>query len=467
MTKADTKIDERVVKYLANVTASADDFLSNVDHIAKKQKQALARSIELGFPSKHLEDWKYYDFNQLLDSKFSFYKQAEKLNEAEIRSYKELVSHHVYPETVNSLLVTINGSFSPELSSLSDFGDDCFNIVNFNDKESLIANPRANELVKNHFASEIDSENNFFKLMNTIFLQRGFLLDIKKNCCSTKTLQILHISSQNTFNQMSSLIVAGKSSELEIMVDYIGAEAASYFTNATINIVLEENAKLKLDKIQNESTEAIQMYNLNAKLNRDSRFEFNSYTFGASSSRDDLNIDIDGSGAEAIANGLYVVTDKRKSHNKISINHNVANANSDQLFKGLLYDDARAEFNGIVVVKEDAQNTNAEQLNKNLLLSDNAHVDSRPQLDIYADDVKCSHGSTIGQLEEEQLFYLQSRGLNREEATTTLTYSFCGELINNIKLESARDMLTKLALRNLSKGLISLTDESAKKQCLN
>ena len=240
------------------------------------------------------------------------------------------------------------------------------------------------------------------------------------------------------------------------MIDYVGLDDTKYFTNAVIEIILEENAKLKSDKTQNESKSAIQMYNLRAKLERSSKFELNLFSFGAQSSRNDIRVDINGEGADAIVNGLYVTGEKRKSHNLIVINHNVPNCTSNQLFKGLLYDEARAEFNGTVNVKEEAQQTYAEQLNRNLLLSDKATIDTRPQLNIFADDVKCSHGATIGQLEEDELFYLESRGIAKDEATTLLTYSFCEELIQKVKLESARKLLSRLAVRNLNKGIVSL-----------
>ena len=182
---------------------------------------------------------------------------------------------------------------------------------------------------------------------------------------------------------------------------------------------------------------------------RDSDFEFNSFSFGALSSRDDINIDLREEAASAQVNGLYVVNQDRKSHHKVCINHLAAHTESQQLFKGLLQDQARAEFNGLIDVARDAQKINAEQLNNNLLLSKHAHIDSRPQLNILADDVKCAHGSTVGMLDPEELFYLQSRGLTEAEAKAILTYSFCQEIINKIDIESGRNYASNLAFSSL------------------
>ena len=295
----------------------------------------------------------------------------------------------------------------------------------------------------------------------------GFLLDIKEGHKEARPLQILHISNKNHFNQIRSLIHVGKNAEQDIIVNYVGFEDSRYFTNAVIECYLDNGARLKLDKIQNDSKNATRLYNFYASLNRDSNFEFNSFSFGAKSSRDDIEVDIEASGAHASVNGLYVLNGSRKSHHKVTINHKVSHSTSEQLFKGLLLDESKAEFNGLIEVFRDAQKTDATQLNKNILLSPNAHIDSRPQLNILADDVKCAHGSTIGKLDQEELFYLMSRGLSKEEAQIILTYSFCQELIDKIKLSSVKNYAANLAFSSmkakdsgLSKTLELLADNS-------
>lgn len=467
MTTATLSKNNTQEQYLEEIVKSSKQVSSPIASIQEKQAQALARIKELGFPNKKSESWKYYNPEQILEANFALNLGNQGISEENKARYQELISQHVYTETTNSLLVTIDGAFSPKLSNLSAFNQKDLKILNFNDPEQMAAEPESQAIVEKHFAKNIKDENNFFKAINTALMSKGFLLDVKDNFHSENTLHVLHISHSNSFNQTRSLINIGKNAELKIIVNYIGLDDAQYFTNAAIEVFLADNAKLKLNKIQNESRSAIQMYNLYAELNRDSNFEFNAFSFGSSVSKDEIIVDVNQSGAHASINGLYVLQKQRRSHNEVVMNHNVSNTTSGQVFKGLLYDQSRSEFYGVVNIAKDAQQVDAAQLNKNLLLSDQAHADSRPQMNIYADDVKCAHGATVGQIDEEELFYLQSRGMSKNEAITMLTYSFCDELIKNVELESARDVLAKLAVKNLSQGLVLIKDEPVTKQCLN
>lgn len=457
------------IEYLENIFRASTEMGSNIDFIRSKQKTAKDKLSVIGFPNKSLGDWRYYNFEDILATNYQIRTKSEtelSLNTEEKNAYKKLISRYVFPETVSSLLVTLNGFYSETLSNLKA-NLSGVKISDFNDPVQF-AHTGSQNIVERHFERKLTSEDRFFKIVNTALMTNGFLLEVEDDFTTSKTLQILHISNKNTFNQIRSLIYMGKNSRLNVMVTYVGLDDAQYFTNAVIETVISRNAHLKLDKIQNESRMATQMYTLNVDLQRDSSFEFNSYSFGANSSRDDITVDINGENANCIINGLYVVNQDRKSHHKITVNHNTGHSNSKQLFKGLLYDKAKAEFNGLINVCKNTQATNAMQLNKNLLLSKEAHIDSRPQLNILTDDVKCEHGSTVGQLNEEELFYLRSRGFNEDEAQTTLTYSFCDELIKYIDLESARDYVSKLAVKNLSESLkMNLQNKSVTKQCLN
>jgi Fe-S cluster assembly protein SufD len=443
---------------------------SNVDFVQEKQKLALAQLNTISFPDKKNEAWKYYDFSDILNSSFNLEHplDTEKSSGLSKSDLVKIVDKFVFRECVENLIVTVNGAYSAELSNF-ELGNPGIRILNFNSQQDIKNNPWAIEKCKKLFAKDIEKEDKYFKVLNTLLFGNGFFLDIAANHIQKSPLQILHISNQNYFHQMRSLINAGKNSEQDVLVTYVGIEDSNYFTNAVIECYLEEGAKLKLDKIQNESKNATRLYDFYAKLSRDSRLEFNSFSFGAKSSREDIEIDIEGEGAHASLNGLYVLNDKRKSHHKVTINHKVAHATSEQLFKGLLLDESRAEFNGLIEVFKDAQKTDATQLNNNLLLSPKAHIDSRPQLNILADDVKCSHGSTVGRLNQEELFYLMSRGLSKEEAQVILTYSFCQELIDKLQLKSVKNYAANLAFANmnakeLNKTLANLADNTKFKQ---
>ncbi len=447
---------------MEDVFRALSDYRSKVPTVASKQKIAAALLEQSQFPTNKDEDWKYFDFGDMLSSNYKI-KNNSGLNDQELNSLRELIAKHVFPETVKNLLVTFNGAFNSELSTLENHKG--LSVINFNNPEQI--KPSLEKLIEDHFASNIKQENNLFKIINTCLMQNGFLLYVENDTVVEAPLQILHISNQNSFNQMRSLIFLGKNSQLKISVADAGLEGESYLSNTVVEAYLSPNSRLKLDKIQDESKQATRFYDLSVNQERDSYFEFNGFSFGAKSSRDDIEVKLLDSGAESYISGLYVVNGKRKSHHKVTVWHQHANTKSEQLFKGLLDDNASAEFNGLIDIGLNCPKVSAAQLNSNLLLSSQAHIDSRPQLNILSDDVKANHGSSTGQLDEDQLFYLQSRGLNLDEAKIVLTYSFCREIISKVELESARDYISKLAVKNLSASLkADLDNRSVIKQCL-
>jgi len=440
--------------------------------IAAKQGQAKEILSRSSFPTAKDEDWKYYDLADILNTGNGLLRSArndssdshceERSDEAiqALENIRELIATHVFPETVSHLLVTLNGEFSPELSTLKPIKG--LQILDFNSA----SNSAALKILETHYAEDLEEETNLFKIINSSLMNNGFLLYVEDGTCIKEPLQILHICNQNSFNQIRSLIYLGKNSELKISVADIGV-TSKYCSNTVVETVLAEGARLKLDKIQDESKLATRLYDLSVNQARDSYFEFNGFSFGAASGRDDISVNLMDKGAEANISGLYVVNGKRKSHHKIVVNHLSGHTKSEQLFKGLLDDEARAEFNGLIDIAEGCPQVAAAQLNSNLLLSRDAHIDSRPQLNILSDDVKANHGSSTGQLDEDQLFYLQSRGLSLDEAKIVLTYSFCREVINKVEIESARDYISKLAVKNLSSSLkADLDNRSVIKQCL-
>lgn len=435
--------------FMEKVVRSATDRISPINTINRAQHEALKRLERLSFPSRHDEDWKYYDFADILNTDFNINANNTEagLSKPELT---KLIDQYVFRETADNLIITINGNFSSELSNFKS--KQGVNILNFNNPQDLESHPHSKIILEKFFAQNIDREKNYFRLINTSLISNGFLLAIDENYHSDQTLQILHISDRNNFNQIRSLIYAGKNSKLDIIVTYVGLQDSKYFTNAVIETYLDQGAELKLEKIQNESKQATKLYNFYAQVERDCKFEFESFSFGALSARSDITIDILGSNSEVSVNGLYVVNGNRKSHHKVEINHHAAHSSSTQLFKGLLDDHSKAEFNGLINVCKGAEKTDAKQLNSNLLMSPTAHIDSRPQLNILNDDVKCSHGSTVGRLNEDEIFYLESRGIPYNGAKTILTYSFCQELINHISLKSARNYASNLAFANLAKA---------------
>lgn len=444
------------------IIRSASYHQSTIALIQKQKQRALdLLNFGLRFPNKELEDWKYYDFDSILSGNFKIngsqtFEESSGLNKKEIF---KIIEKYIFKETLNNLIVTVNGEYSRDLSNF-DFDNDGIKILNFNNSEEL--DSRLESILSKTFAQ---NQTSYFEAVNTALFDKGFLVEIAKDYQSEEPLQILHISNRNHFNQIRSLIYAGSNSKLEIIVTYVGIEESQYFTNAVIECFLEQGSSIKLDKIQNDSKKATRLYHYNARLEENSNFEFNSFSFGAGSSKDHINIDIEGKGANANLHGLYVVNQDRKSHHQVKVRHKVSHSSSTQCFKGLLKDNARAEFNGLIEVCKDASQINAHQLNKNLLLSPNTQVNSRPRLNILNDDVKCSHGSSTGMLNEDEIFYLRSRGLSEKEAKLILTYSFCREIIDKIGLESAKNYTSNLAFANLESSeskIVSTLAENSK-----
>ena len=405
--------------------------------IKELKKQALDFINNNSFPNKKNESWKYYNFNDIFSNSKNIFSERETFKQEELdkKDLVKLVDKYVFRESSENLIVTVNGVYREDLS-------------NFNNKDVQISN------LNNSANTLLDKEttefgDQYLRSLNTLFIDNAFFIKACKGMKIDKAIQVLHISNQNSFNQIRSIIELEEDSSMEVIVNYVGLEDSNYISNAIIDCYLAKNSRLNFDKIQSDSKSAVTLYNLNARLERDSNFKYCSFHFGAKSSRDEITVDLNGPNANVDLNGLYVVNGDRKAHQKITVNHNAERCTSTQLFKGIISDKAKAEFNGLIDVKRDAQLTDAKQLNNNLLLSEHAHVDSRPQLNILADDVKCAHGSTVGQLNEEELFYLQSRGFTKADAFATLTYSFCDEILKKIKLESVKNYATNLAFNNI------------------
>jgi len=249
------------------------------------------------------------------------------------------------------------------------------------------------------------------------------------------------------------LVVAEDNSSATLIESYASTKDSKYFTNAVVEIVLKDGASLEHYKLQRESTEAFHIATTAADLGRNSRYDATTITFGAQLSRHDFHVTMDHEGAECWVDGLYLVTGSQHTDTHSVIDHRKPHCTSHQLYKGILDGKSRAVFNGKIFVRHDAQKTDAMQTNKNLLLSNEARVDTKPQLEILADDVKCAHGAAVGQIEEDELFYLETRGIHPDLARNLLTYGFAEEVIGKIKIESIREQLDAAVLNRLNARL--------------
>jgi len=394
---------------------------------------AIDRFEQLDFPTVEAEDWKYTNVAPIAKTQFEVSLVTNEID----------VSEYVYQEAKTSQLVFINGIFNPEISNLSALQSSVV-VLNL---EVALKDEKHSEVIKQSLARIVDYNENGFTALNTAFLNDGVFLFLPKDAKVETPIHLLFVSTEGRASFPRVLLIAERGSEATIIENYVGGD--KYFTNAVVEIVLADDAKLNHYRVQRESTSAFHVGTTKAELGRGSVYNSTNINLGANLSRHDIKVQFKQTGAEAWVDGLYFVGDGQHSDTHSVIDHTEPHCVSHQLYKGILDGKSRAVFNGKVFVRENANGTDAEQTNRNLLLSNDARVDTKPQLEIFNDDVKCSHGAAVGQLEDEELFYLLSRGLHPDLAKNLLTYGFAEEVIDKIQIESIKRQLDEVVLSSL------------------
>jgi Fe-S cluster assembly protein SufD len=414
--------------------------------LKRLRESAFARFEQSGFPTTDEEEWKYTNVAPIARAEFA--PVIERAAEAALITASQL-EPFVYEESRRSQMVFVNGFYQAELSSLDALPQ---GVVVMEMMDALRDGEQA-QAVREHLARSAEYDENAFTALNTAYLASGAFVLIPKGVRVEAPIHLLFLSTSGQTPAVSSprvLVIAERGSEATIIESYASLqETAVYFTNAVVGIVLKDGARLELHKAQNESQRAFHVATTNAELGRDSSFDATTITLGAQLSRHNVNVTLDHVGAECWVDGLYIVGTGQHADTHSLIDHRSPHCKSHQLYKGILDGKSRAVFNGKVFVRAGAQATDAMQTNKNLLLSNDARVDTKPQLEIFADDVKCAHGATVGQLEEEQLFYLASRGMRPMMARNLLTYGFAEEVIDKIKIKSIKAQLDEAVLNRL------------------
>jgi Fe-S cluster assembly protein SufD len=407
--------------------------------VARLREGAFARFEELGFPTTDDEEWKYTNVSAVARAEFMPAGGSTKLE-------SETVEPFVSAEAKQSCLVFVDGIFSRELSSLEAIAEG----VVAEDLGAALAGDHA-EVLWEHLGRLSGEGSDAFSALNTAFLGGGAFLHVAKGVEAAAPVQLLFVSTAEseaaTFPRV--LVVAERDSRLDLIETYASVGGAAYLTNAVVEVFVGEGARVTHYKVQDEGASAFHVASTRAELSRSALYDLTTVTLGAQLSRHNIEILLESEGAECRVDGLYIVGTGQHTDTHSLIDHRVPNCASRQNYKGILDGRARAVFNGRVYVREDARGTDAEQSNKNLLLSREARVDTKPQLEIYNDDVKCSHGATVGQLDEEELFYLISRGLHTDLARNLLTYGFAEEVVERIKFESIRAQLDEAILNRL------------------
>jgi len=415
--------------------------------LTRLRESAMESFQELGFPSVKDEEWKYTNVAPIARIDFTPAKSATTAN---IGSDDDELAAFEFVEAKHSQLVFINGQLRSDLSSLTDLPPQVVTM----DLSQAISDERYGEIAWRHLAQQADYVANGFTALNTAFISHGVFVYIPKGITVESPIHLLFISEgAQTANFPRVLVVAEENSSATVIESYSGRQDAQYFTNSVVELVLKDGARLEHYKVQREGTRAFHIATTAADLGPNSRYDATTITFGAELSRHDINVTMDNEGAECWVDGLYLVTAGQHSDTHSLIDHRKPHCTSHQLYKGILDGKSRAVFNGKVFVRHDAQKTDAMQTNKNLLLSNEARVDTKPQLEILADDVKCAHGAAVGQIDEDELFYLETRGIHHDLARNLLTYGFAEEVIGKIKIESIRAQLDKAVLNRLNTSL--------------
>lgn len=395
---------------------------SNGSALSELRKAAVGDFAALNFPTTKDEDWRFTNIDPLLQAEFSPVKDtASKLAKSKLAPFLFHKSDFV-------TLVFVNGVFQKQLSKL-DAGT---GVVISSLEEALVEHPGHAKAYLGKLAS---SDADIFNALNAGLLRDGIFILFKKNTVAEKPIHILHVidSDKNILAQPRILIVGGDNSKGEIIESYESLTSTPYMTNSVVEVVLEENAFIRHVKIQNESTSGFHIGTSEIELKKSSNYTSYNLNFGAKIARNNINAKFQQPGAECHLFGLYMGSGNQLIDNHTLIDHAQPLCNSNELYKGVLTGSARAVFNGKIIVRRDAQKTNAFQQNKNILLSEDALVDTKPQLEIFADDVKCSHGATVGQLDEEALFYLRARGIGKDTARSILVAAFAEDVVKNIQ----------------------------------
>jgi len=406
------------------------------------RKEGLKQLTVLDFPTTRDEEWKYTDVAPVLKQFF-----VPAVNSPAAAFSKEEIKKHLFVDFDFHLLVFINGLFSKELSELGDLPS---GVVVGSLNQITNENP---ELIKNYI-NQVSAIDNAFNALNTTYAFDGAVIIIPDGKIIEKPVQILYLNTSNDDLILSSprnLVIAGKNSQVGIVANYAGSGSKAYFSNIITEVYAGEYSLVDYYKIQNEIDESfhIEKFQMNQKNN--SIVNHYNVSFGGAIIRNDINSLLDGQNTETHYYGIYLAHGKQQMDNHTFIDHAKPNCMSNELYKGILDGNSRGVFNGKIIVRKDAQKTNAYQQNKTILLSKSAKIDTKPQLEIFADDVKCSHGATVGQLDDVSEFYIRSRGVPQELAKSMLIRAFANDVIEKIKIEQLRIQINRMIFQHLSR----------------
>lgn len=402
---------------------------------------AVDRVGTLKVPTTRDEEWRFTDISPLAKLSFQPVHAVSSLQISDVE--------HFYIEEAATRLVFVDGAYAPELSKQSNGVEDTGLIV-MNLPTAVSAHATA---IEPHLGRHVGFENNVFAALNTAFLHDGALIIAPRNAAVDKPVHLLFIATQKEVaSHPRCLLIAESGSAVTVVEDYVSLQEEAYVTNAVTEIALADNAQVNHIRVQRDSTEAFHIASCAVSLARASRYRSVSVALGARISRYNLNALLAAEGVECTVDGLALITGRQLADTHTCIDHAKPHGTSWQSHKCIVDGAAHAVFNGKIMVRPGAQRTDSSQSSRNLLLNARARVDTKPQLEIFADDVKCAHGATVGQLDSEEVFYLKSRGLSEITARNLLTYAFGAEIIDRISVASLKHRLEQTVLEQTQRN---------------
>ena len=426
---------------LENIQNNHAAFLETLKHrfLDDQRKSALHKFFELGIPTKKDEEYKYTNLKEISEKNYNFFPKE---------------SHNITKEQIDALhlgeenfdwIVFFNGQLHKELSKIS------IENVEFLSFNFALNDAKHKEVFEKYF-NTIASKELAFTNLNLAYCKQGFFLKVPKNMVIEKPIHVFYISQnqdENTVYNTRNLLIAEEGSKVEIIESHHNFDDTFVFTNSVTEIFTYQNAKADWHKVQNDSDTSYLLDHTFAKQERDSLTTVNTFTFGGKLVRNNLDFIHNGENINSFMNGITIIGGEQTVDHHTAVHHKKPNCESYQNYKGIYKDKSHGVFNGKVFVDKIAQKTNAYQQNNNILLNEGATIDTKPQLEIFADDVKCSHGCTVGQLNEDALFYLRARGISKKEAQALLLYAFANDAMQNIDIEPLKIKISKLLAEKL------------------
>ena len=395
---------------------------------------AFARFCEVGFPTTHDEDWRFTNVSAIAKTPFELARDA-KVAKREVEQFGVTGP--------GCHLVFANGRFARELSSIGKLPAG----VSVNSlAEELSANSSE---VESHLGRYLNIQRDAFSALNTAFAEDGAYVHVRRGVVLTDPIYLLFISTASDKPVMThprNLIVVGDEAQATIVEDYVSIGETPAFSNTATELIAGENAVVSHYMVEREHRQAFNISTLRIQQGRSANVSSHSVLFGGGLVRNNVHPVLAGEGGECLINGLFIGNGRQHLDNYMLVEHASPHCASRQFYNGILDDHAHGVFHGRIIVHKDAQKTDAKQTNRNLLLSDDARIDTKPQLEIYADDVKCTHGATIGQIDQLALFYMKSRGLDHALARRLLTYAFAADVLETLEVAEVRDGLERMTL---------------------